>query len=278
MITSIIREAHILSNTSPPDQLFALREGILEYLDASQFASWNILKKNINSLYITLYENEKGIPDNLEYKVLYPLLKTGRIETARRPETGKLVYCGCPQTAKHPNENSKSSLVVLKKIPSFYTVITHWQKSETEVHYIYEQFDKKNHFKTARDTSQPHIYTSRDRVYSNKYIRLGDGSLYRIPEIEENIDGLNIACCYLESIKGHSHFTFNETSQELSSWIFHTMLPIVVCRALILCDPMVLVDGRVYNNGKMIIRQITNDHITELKRIFGESAVEVKHG
>jgi hypothetical protein len=278
MITPIIREVHILSNTLPPDQLFALREGIVKYLDASQFASWNILKKNINSLYITLYGNEKDIPDSLEYKVLYPLLRTGIIETARRPETGKLVYCRCPQTAKYPDENSRFSLMVLKKIPSFYTVITHWLKSETEIHYIYEHFDKKNHFKTACDTSRPNIYTSRDRVYSNKYIRLENGSLYLIPEVEDNIDAFNIAHCYLESIKRHSHFTFNETSQELSSWTFHTTLPVVVCRALILCDPKVLVDDRVYSNGKIIIRQITNDHITELKRILGESAVEVNHG
>jgi hypothetical protein len=296
-----------LSNTLPPNQLFTLQEGIVKYLDASKFASWNILKKNINSLYVTLCGNGTDIPDSLEYKVLHPLLRTGIIETARRPETDKLVYCLGPYSIIETKDNpiieidpAKNSCRVidrqqidnykqdtinrdacfglLKSIPSLNSIISHWYKSEAEVYFIYERFAANgNHFLTARDVLLPNIYTSRDKVYANKYLRIENGTLYRIPEIEDNVDGFNIACCYLESIKRHFHFTFNETSKELSSWTFHTMLPVVVCRALILCDPMVLVDGRVYNYGEIIIRQISNDHITELKRIFGESAVEIKH-
>lgn len=297
-----------MSNILSLDQLFTLQAGIVKYLGASKFASWNILKKNINNLYAALYGNETDIPYNLEYKVLYPLLRTGRIETARRPETDKLVYClgpysiietkdnpiieidpaknSCRVIDRQQMENYKQGTInrdtcfgLLKSIPSLNSIISHWYKSESEVYFIYERFAPKgNHFLRARDASLPNIYTSRDKAYSNKYLRIENGTLYRIPEIEDNIDGLNIACCYLESIKGHSHFTFNETGQELSSWTFHAMLPIVVCRALILCDPMVLVDDKAYNSSKMIIRKITNEHIAELKRIFGESAVEVKHG
>jgi hypothetical protein len=278
MITSFIWEAHILNNTLQPDQLVSLQKRIIKYLNASQFASWKILKKNINSLYITLYGNETNIPDNLEYKVLHPLLRAGRIEAARRPETDRLVYCGCPETTNPPDQNNKFSLRLLKKIPSLHAVITHWQKSETTVHYIYERFDKGSHFKTAVDTSPPNMYTSRDKVYSNKYIRLEHGTLYLIPEIEDNLDAINIAHCYLESIKGKPHFVFNAGNNELSCRTFHTMLPVVVCRSLILCDPRVLEDDRFYNNDRIVIRQITGDHIKELKRIFGENAVGVKHG
>jgi hypothetical protein len=100
--------------------------------------------------------------------------------------------------------------------------------------------------------------------------------LYLIPETEDNVDSLNIALCYLKIIKKHSHFAFNENNQELTCWTFHSMLPFVICRALILLDPMMLIDNRMYNNGTVIIRNVTNDHIKELKRIFGDTAVEAK--
>lgn len=265
----------INSNAIQADQIHSLQQGIIKYLNVSQFASWSILKKNINSLFVTRYGNEANIPGNLEYEVLYPLLRAGLIETARRPETDKLVYCCCRQALNHADKNIQASLTLLKRIPSLHTIITHWHKSETEVHYIYERFEK-NHFKTARDTLQPNIYTSRDRVYSNKYIRLEDGTLYLIPEIEDNVDAFNIAHCCIESIKGHSHFAYHKNSNELTCRTFNSMLPIVICRALILSDPKVLDDNTVYNRGRIIIREITDDHIKELKRIFGETAVEVQ--
>jgi hypothetical protein len=50
------------------------------------------------------------------------------------------------------------------------------------------------------------------------------------------------------------------------------MLPFVICRALILCDPMILLNDNIYEN-KVIIGNISKNHIFELRRIFGENAV-----
>jgi hypothetical protein len=301
---SYIREGNILVHHSgQANQISSLRAGIIKYLEASQFASWNVLKRNIGGLYTTLFD-ESSPGENLEYKILYPLLRAGVIETARRPETGKLVYCLGPHSIIETEDNyaievipaknlcrkidrpqmnnyrnnkagRKDSLTLLKAIPSLRTVITHWAASETEVYYIYERFEK-NHFKTARDRSLPNIYTNRDKIYSNKYIRIENGMLHLIPEIQDNIDGFNIAHCYLEIIKRHLHFTFNRNNKELICRTFHSMLPIIICRALILCDPPVLLDGRIYGNGNMTINNITEDHVKELIRIFGETSVEVK--
>jgi hypothetical protein len=268
-----------------------------------------MLKKNTYNLFATFYGDEKQLPDNLEYKVILPLLRSGIIETARRPKTDKLVYCLCPHLIIgldndhtleiNPQKNlyheiepteikkykgnkvhQKDSLTLLKSIPALHDIITHWQKSETKVHYIYERF-KMNHFMTARDTSLPNIYTSQDKIYSNKYIRIENGMLYLIPEIKDNIDGFNIAHCYINTIKKtnerQQHFTFIRNSKELVCWTFHSMLPIVVCRALILCDPLTLIDDRLYNNETMKIKNVAYDHVKELKRIFGEIAVEEKN-
>jgi hypothetical protein len=293
----------IYNDGKQADKIPSLQAGIVKYLNAVQFASWNVLKKNIDNLYAISFDESSPI-ENLEYKVLYPLLRSGIIETARRPETDKLVYCLGSEVIiemennqaieiipiqnicrviehiqeKNPKKNKvkkEDSLLLLRSMPSLHAVITHWKNSTTEVYFIYERFES-NHFKYAQDSSLPNIYTNQDKIYSNRYIRTENKSLYLIPEIEDNIDSLNIALCYLEIIKKHSHFAFNENDKELTCWTFHRMLPFVICRALILCDPMMLIDSRMYNNGTVIIRNITNDHIKELKRIFGDTAVETK--
>jgi len=274
------------------DIITSLQGTIAKYLSVVQFASWHVLKRNIENIYMRFPEK---VEKNLEYQVLYPLLRYGIIEVARRPESDRLVYCLGQDLILRtennggvkiiPSENSieciqitnfetaeinrEDSLAVLERLPSMYAVITNWDKSETEMRYVYKRFSE-NHFRTARDTSYPDIYTSGDRVYSSKYVRVKNGTLYRIPEKEDNIDGLNIASSYLEIIKGYPLFFVNRNG--LTCKTFHGTLPFVICRALILCDPMLLIDGRV-RNKHVHIHKITDAHIKELKRIFGEKAV-----
>ena len=275
-----------------------IQNDIVKYLNACQFASWNNLKKNIQNLYIYYSDDEAEIDDNIEYKILFPLLRTGVIETARRPETNKLVYClGEPVIISNEenkyiklnpknnecniindirNENgvigTKEALKLIKCIPSLKEIIIKWKKSETEVHYIYDKFNK-NHYLFARDVGNPNIYTSRDKIYSNKYIRTETGNLYMIPEIEDNIDGVNIALSYLETINRRLHFKYDKNNKTLICFTFHTILPFILCRALILCDPMILIDGRAYERGYIQVNNVEDDHVKELKRIFGEKAL-----
>jgi hypothetical protein len=292
-----------MTNGQRADRISLLQAGIIKYLGAFQFAPWNVLKRNIDSLYVTHFNEPPD--ERLEYKVLYPLLRAGMIETARRPQTGKLVYCLGPEMIIELEDNraveiipaknvcritdrvniknhrnttiarQHDSLTLLKRIPPLYTIITHWQMSETEVHFIYERFEK-NHFKYARDKSLPNIYTSQDKIYSNRYIRIKNGMLYLIPETEDNIDGDNISLCYLEILKERFLFVFDEDKKELTCWDFHSILPFIVCRALILCDPLILTGGGLNNNEKITIGNVTNGHVNELKRIFGEISVYVE--
>lgn len=275
-----------------------IQNDIVRYLGACQFASWNNLKKNIYNLYTYYSGEETENIDNVEYKTLFPLLRAGIIESARRPENNKLVYCLgheviirneeiCIEINPKNNEykiidnnNSKNriigvkeSLELIKSIPSLNEIITNWKESDTEVHYIYDRFNK-NHYLYARDVNCPNLYTNRDRIYSNKYIRIGNGNLYLIPEIEENIDGVNIALCYLQTINHRLHFKYDKSKRTLTCFTFHTILPFILCRVLILCDPMILIDGRIYESGHIHIKNITDDHVKELKRIFGNNSLE----
>jgi hypothetical protein len=51
-----------------------IQESIIKYLSAAQFASWDMLKKNTNSIFTKFDSEKKSLPDNLEYKVILPLL------------------------------------------------------------------------------------------------------------------------------------------------------------------------------------------------------------
>ena len=301
----------INNNSEQINKIKLLQLNILKYLSIVQYASWSVLKNNIKNLYATFSNDESMPDDNLEYNILYPLLRIGIIETARRPESDKLVYCLGPRLIIetegknlieiNPTENicrevdyeqienydknivvkQMDSLLLLKSIPTLRKIITHWDESEVEMRYIYDKF-KKNHFESANgNTSHPNIYTRKTEIYSYKYIRIENETLYIIPDKEENMDADNIALSYLEVINnGKRHFLFSKNKNELTCNTFHTILPFIICRALILCDPMILTnrDGEIYSNTyKPVIKNVTIDHIKELKRIFGEKAVEVKN-
>jgi hypothetical protein len=290
-----LRETLILNNKN--QFIVSLQKKILLFFSAANFASWHILKRNVNSLCAKETECELG--DNPEYPVLYPLLRIGVIETARHPETGKPVYCLGPDlmiqtpdkkvlkiTAKdfsctlmeedavetHSIMGKETSLALLKAISSLKNIISHWANSDIEMNYIYDQFDK-NHFKSAKDKTKPNIYSNSNRFYSAKYIKTQEGDLYLIPPIEDNIDAVNIALCYLRAIDGRPIFIYNYNTQTIITDEFNSILPFVICRALILCDPMILF-GEKLTKRNTTINNVTKNHVTELKRIFGDSAVK----
>jgi hypothetical protein len=293
-----LRETLILNNKT--QLIISLQKKILLFLSAANYASWHILKRNVNSLCAKETECELG--DNPEYPVLYPLLRIGVIETARHPETGKPVYCLGPDvmiqtpdkkvlkiTAKDfsftlmekdavesPSVTGKeASLALLKTLPSLKNIISHWANSDIEMNYIYDRFDK-NHFKSVKDKAKPNIYSNSNRFYSAKYIKTQEGDLYLIPPIEDNIDAVNIALCYLRAITGKPIFIYNYNTETIITSEFNSILPFIICRALILCDPVIL-SGEIFFEKNITINNVTKNHVIELKRIFGGAAVREEH-
>lgn len=281
------------------EQIKSLQKKIILFLSAVNYTSWHILKRNIYNL----CENEaEGISNNLEYSVLYPLLRIGIIETARNPETGKLVYClgadsaiqvsddkclnitikdfSCKLLDKNnvgetPIISRDSSLVLLRKIPSLEDVISHWVKIDIEMHYLYNRFEK-NHFKAVLNTTEPNLYANSDHFYSEKYIRTREGNLYLLPSIDDNIDAVNIALCYLRIISRNPIFFYDPNAKNVTCWGFNSIIPFVLCRSLLLCDPMILVNGGLHQKT-IVINNISNNYIREIRRIFGEYAVRGKY-
>jgi hypothetical protein len=174
-----------------------------------------------------------------------------------------------------PIISHEASLALLKKIPSLKNVISHWAKVDIEMRYIYDRFDK-NHFKATLNTTEPNLYANSSHFYSEKYIRTREGSLYLIPSIEDNIDAVNIALCYLRVIGGKPIFLYNPKVENITCRGFNSMLPFVICRSLLLCDPMILVKEGI-RQKEVIVNNVSKDHIREIKRIFGDPAMREKH-
>ena len=277
-----------------------LQKKILLFLSIANYASWHILKRNINNLIDTGTEDNSILGDSPEYVILYPLLRSGFIETARRPETGKLVYCLGPNVIIQTPEDKllkitpkncswelidksnietcpvickNASLILLKNISSLKEIISHWTIFDIEMNYIYDRFDQ-NHFRNIEGTvTKPNIYANSNFFYSEKYLKTKEGHLYLIPSIEDNIDAINIALCYLRVIEGQSIFRYSSNKERITSEYFNSIIPFVICRALILCEPMI-VFNETLNNRMFTISNVSIDHINELKRIFGKNAVK----
>lgn len=280
-----------------------LQKKILLFLSIANYASWHSLKRNIYNLIDAELGSMSFLEDSPEYSVLYPLLRSGFIETARRPETGKLVYCLGPnviiQTPEdkllkitpkdyscelidkdnietYPVINKNTSLLLLKNISTLEKVISHWATSDIKMNYIYDRFNK-NHFRNIGETSlKPNIYANSNLFYSEKYLRTKVSHLYLIPSIEDNIDAVNVALCYLRVIEGQSIFRYSSNKKRITFNYFNSIVPFVICRALILCDPMTIFN-EISNNKMFMINNISIEHIIELRRIFGNNAVEEEY-
>ena len=274
-----------------------IQKNILLFLSVANYASWHIIKRNINNLAVDTEIGHK----KPEYLVLYPLLRTGIVETARHPETGKLVYCLGPDVIirthdkllklktkdgsvvfidennieQEPILDHNSSLILLKNIPSLINVISHWPESEIKMKYIYDRFGKNDleKYKATENSSKPNIYANSKFIYSEKYLKTKSGKLYLIPSIEENIDAFNIALSYLEAIKGRYIFIHNPSKKTIAPKYFNSMLPFVICRVLVLCDPTILLNGSLFE-GNVKFNNVSSEHIVELKRVFGPIAVK----
>ncbi|MDR2942709.1 MAG: hypothetical protein LBV17_08990 [Treponema sp.] len=276
----------------------SFQEKILLFLSIAGYASWHILKRNINNLIDTEPENKIVLGENSEYSVLYPLLRNGFIETARNPESGKLVYClglnviiqtlddkffkitpencSCELVDKNnigtlPIISNDASLFLLKRISSLEDILLHWSTSNIKMNYIYDRFNK-NHFRRINETAtKSNIYTNSNQFYSEKYLKTRKGGLYLIPSIEDNIDAINIALCYLKEINKQPIFYYSSKKKRITTEDFNSIIPIIICRALLLCDFTNY--NKILYNRKSMINNISIEHITELKRIFGENAV-----
>jgi hypothetical protein len=280
-----------------------LQNKILLFLSIANYASWHSLKRNINNLIDTKSESKAVLGESPEYSVLYPLLRSGFVETARHPETGKLVYCLGPNVIIQTSEDNffkiipkdcscelidkdniemcpviykNTSLFLLKNISSLKEVISYWATFDIKMNYIYDRFNK-NHFRSIGETvTKPNIYANSNLFYSEKYLKTKEGHLYLIPSIEDNIDAINIALCYLRVIEGQSIFRYSSNKKRITSVYFNSIIPFVICRALIFCDPMIILN-EILNNKMFMINNVSIDHIIELERIFGKNAVRKEY-
>jgi len=259
------------------DPLFSkMQEQILRCIEVENRCTWDRLKGICRKLYEGYRDENETQTDNYpEYKLIYPLLRTGKIDWYKDPESQKVYFHKAPKV----QPDKLNALEALKIIPSLEDFIKiNFDESDLQtLKYKYLRFDK-NHFRSLKNgnSAQPGIYSFGCKVYSNRYIRLPNGKLYLIPPVQSEPDYGNFAYSWTEIFKSKKFFRFFQNKKELVCLYFHSIMPVMICRLLLACSPSVLQDGALQKNtGAVALKDIEEDVIKELKRIFGENSVEV---
>jgi hypothetical protein len=235
-----------------------------------------------------------------------PLFRIGLVEICKNPISNSIEYCIAPaiilkkadnqsfafnpdsndyrfreiETPKKDNNRiiNYEAIPLLNQMPPLEKIIKNWELEQAlEMKYIYDRFDK-NHYRavTSKDEiNKCAIYTALDKPYSRKYIRMQNSKLYKVPYLDENIDGELIAVIYCKIYGGEKIFQYSNKNHSLICFCFNSIIPIVICRAIVMSDPSVLINDEIYRGGSTIeFYDINTDIIIELKRIFGETAVK----
>jgi hypothetical protein len=171
-------------------------------------------------------------------------------------------------------------LLLLQNMPTLEEIITTWKKeTESEMHYKYWKFDKPQYKEivSTKDDMPCFIYSITNREFKrNFYIRIKNGDLYRIPSIEQDIDAMTIAEAYVWSAIGKQFASYQNNSKILNFDYFNIFTPILICKALCLCDPSYLLKNDVYQQKEAVFSGIEREVIYQLRRILGEKSIKEK--
>jgi hypothetical protein len=289
------------------DIFFNIQLKIFKFILASGSVSWYLIKNRIDSLLSLLQNLSDDIKVNVTiYSILMPLLRIGIIEICRNPISNSIRYCIAPAIilksadnqsfAFNPDGNdyrfreietpkkddndmiNHDRISLLNQIPSLEKIIKNWELEQVlEMKYIYDRLDK-NHYRslTSKDEiNKCAIYTALNKPYSRKYIRMPNGKLYKIPYHDENIDGEIIAVIFCKIYNGEKIFQYSNKNHSLLCFNFSSIIPIVICRAIIINDPSVLLGDEIYQGSHTIeFHDINTNIIIGLKRIFGKTSIK----
>jgi hypothetical protein len=286
------------------DVFFDIQLKIFRFILASGSVSWYLIKNRIDSLL-------QNLPDDIKanvtiYSIVMPLLRIGIIEICKNPISNSIGYCIAPAIiltgtdnrsfAFNPSSNDYrfreietqkkddnriincDAVFLLNQTPSLEKIIKNWELERVlEMKYFYDRFDK-NHYRSLiskEEINKCAIYTALDKTYARKYIRMPNGKLYKIPHRDENIDGEIIAVIFCKIYSGEKIFQYSNKNYSLLCFDFSSIIPMVICRAIIISDPSILLRDEIYQGGSTIeFHNIDTDIIAGLKRIFGEIAIK----
>jgi hypothetical protein len=284
--------------------LFDIQLKIFRFILASGNVSWYLIRNRIDNLLQDFSDDKKT--DITIYSIFMPLLRIGVVEICRNPISNSIGYCIAPaiilksadkqififnpddkdcrfkkiEASQKDNNGliNYDAVSLLKQIPPLEKIIRNWELEQAlEMKYIYDRFSK-NHYRSLTSKNEINkcaVYTVLDKPFSRKYIRMPNKKLYKVPYQSENIDGEIIAVIFCKICSGEKIFQYSSKNLSLRCFGFSSIIPMVICRAIILCDPSFLLKDEIYQGSPTIeLHNINADIIIELKRIFGKTAVK----
>ena len=269
------------------NQIIDLQNRLIKWIDLVGWVDWSHVAQACNSL----VDNRIDLGNYPEYTLFMPLWRNGVVEVA---------YCndrlGFSVIWKRDDALPKkmaSCLQMLKKIPSI--------KKQIELNEIVEknvfatnntnllnyEFDfRKGIFigvSKSIEMSSCGIFKKSNYIYFPSML-LYDKVLYKIKSYQENPDAINVARCFVRmeknalSEKKCGLFVYKKIEKTLYCRNY-SEIPVLVSRALICSDVSQLEEDKYYippnkKNNEWSYRMVSDSMVSELKRIFGNNAVE----
>lgn len=136
------------------------------------------------------------------------------------------------------------------------------------------QYEKKNSTNVTVG-----IYKLDDRVWTSPYLVDKEKKVRKIPYYAEDPDAMNLARLYVR-INNISFskpiFEYEKDSKNLFCH-YYSEMPILLTRALLLCEPKQLTSKKFCTNHPTIpFRNVPEETIKELKRIFCDKAILIR--
>lgn len=250
-----------------------------------------------------------------EFEIFIPLLRNGSAEVCKSNNRATLLFCMNPNTnlrttnkeeyvrgqeffsiykSKDEYERNKKKykknvffktifnpMSFLKNFHSIHQQISDFSEQQIQTSSLrFEQnlgtyqYERKNSSDFVVG-----IYKLDENVWTTPYLVDKDRKIRKIPYYAEDSDSMNLARLYVRIYNiafTKPIFEFNKNTQELICNRY-SELPILLTRALLLFEPSQLTSKEFCTNHPSVpFKNISEDVVKELQRIFSHQTVEIK--
>ncbi len=277
-----------------------IQEQLFQWLLIKETANWRQIHAVCNQL-TEPFKDCKYFCNYPIYKLLYPLINIGLIDVAYVENTNKIFFSIAPNCLIE-NRNTfigrksfdsffyeqifdkniaidKSDfkpLCFLQSLPTVHQIINSFKDANNVCMIFKCHLENKYKFEECYNTKETGIYKQDNKVYLPSFIVDESNNLCKkIPDYDTNYESINWARCYVRNMNDEKFFRWNKQTKELFLNRY-SEIPTLVFRALILCEPEQLLDTEYYKvlNKNQPLRNIDENIIKEIQRIFGENTVE----
>lgn len=265
-----------------------LQNRLVKWLEMAGWSDWSHISQACNSL----VDNRVDLGNYPEYTLFMPLWRNGVVEVAycnERVGFSVVWKRGTPLPSKMPTSlQMLKSIPSLKKLIQLNEIVSNDVISTNSTNLLRYEFSFKEYkfvgVNHPLDETSCGIFKSTNVIYYPSML-LYDKRLYKLQGYQENPDAVNVARSFVRmqnsafAEKKYGLFVYNKKNETLKCNHYSEM-PVLVSRALICSDLSQLEKDRYYippgqKENTWLYRNVSISMVKELKRIFGDYAVEI---